>query len=542
MSGDLKALLSQGFALSRSHPPGAAFRRFRLAALLAPGEPLAHYGCGFDLVRSGAASDARRALGRAAVTLTRRTPAAVVAETHLALALALRHLGLDAAAATENRRALAARPDDAQGWHNLANASSATRAREAAVRAAGAAVVLRPESAGMWNNLGRLRLDLGDGDGAPVAYRRALALDPQDRHAWNNLGVTCKLGNAIPSAVTMFRRQVLVHDRAAEAWANLGRNLLLSGRLEDGWAALEHNRRAAGFRPPGLGFAVPEWDGQPLDGGALLIWCEDKIGDEILFGSLLEEARARAGKLIFLCNPRLVGLWGRSLATVDVRPWEEGGVPPVAAGEVAAGYPLEFVGRFLRCHMRDFPAPRRYLKPTSFTPAARTANGTALTVGLSWRSENSLVGAYKSQALASWLPLLKVPGIRFVSLQYGDTTADVAEAERLCGAHVERPDTVDQIADIDGFAAFVKTLDLVISIPNTTVHVAGAVGTRCWVLLPAGPGLSWFWFAEGDRALWYPGMTLFRQRQVGAWEPVIADAAAALARLVSERQRLPGPA
>jgi ADP-heptose:LPS heptosyltransferase len=79
--------------------------------------------------------------------------------------------------------------------------------------------------------------------------------------------------------------------------------------------------------------------------------------------------------------------------------------------------------------------------------------------------------------------------VEWISLQYGSHADLEAQAE---AAHaplfVDR--TVDQLVDMDRFAAQVASIDLVITIDNSTAHLAGALGVPVWVLLPFAPRLA----------------------------------------------------
>lgn len=94
------------------------------------------------------------------------------------------------------------------------------------------------------------------------------------------------------------------------------------------------------------------------------------------------------------------------------------------------------------------------------------------------------------------------------------------------GVELVMDDGVDQIVDLDGFAAQVAAMDLVVTIDNTTAHLAGALGVPVWLLLPFGP--DWRWGAEGSGSVWYPGMRVFRQTRRGDWGSVVAEVAEAL--------------
>ena len=69
---------------------------------------------------------------------------------------------------------------------------------------------------------------------------------------------------------------------------------------------------------------------------------------------------------------------------------------------------------------------------------------------------------------------------------------------------------------LDDFAAQISALDLIISIDNSTVHMAGVLGKKVWTLLPYVP--DWRWMLDREDTLWYPTMKLFRQSKIGDWQ------------------------
>ena len=80
---------------------------------------------------------------------------------------------------------------------------------------------------------------------------------------------------------------------------------------------------------------------------------------------------------------------------------------------------------------------------------------------------------------------------------------------------------VDQFNDIDLFAAQVAAMDMVITIDNSTAHLAGALGVPVWLLLPFAS--DWRWFRRREDSPWYPSMRLFRQPQRGNWQSVVEN-------------------
>jgi ADP-heptose:LPS heptosyltransferase len=76
----------------------------------------------------------------------------------------------------------------------------------------------------------------------------------------------------------------------------------------------------------------------------------------------------------------------------------------------------------------------------------------------------------------------------FVSLQYTDSAAEIAYAERKCGKRIHQFDFItDKKSDYDLTAEVVNSCDLVIAVNTSVVHLAGALGKECWTLTPSTP-------------------------------------------------------
>ncbi len=118
--------------------------------------------------------------------------------------------------------------------------------------------------------------------------------------------------------------------------------------------------------------------------------------------------------------------------------------------------------------------------------------------------------------LAAMFPA--IPGLSFVSLQYG-------------GAIAGLPDLTHRLTDYAETAALIDNLDLVISVDTSVAHLAGALGKPVWIMLPHAP--DWRWLTERADSPWYASARLFRQTAPGDWVGV-------LNRVAVELRRLPG--
>jgi hypothetical protein len=84
----------------------------------------------------------------------------------------------------------------------------------------------------------------------------------------------------------------------------------------------------------------------------------------------------------------------------------------------------------------------------------------------------------------------------------------------------------NDLNDFTDTAAVIDNLDLVISVDTAVVHLAGAIGTPVWTLLPFAP--DWRWLLKRNDSPWYPGMRLFRQTRLKDWGGVFEQVKKAL--------------
>ena len=251
----------------------------------------------------------------------------------------------------------------------------------------------------------------------------------------------------------------------------------------------------------------------------------------------MPDVLALSRQCLIECDPRLVPLFARSfpLAEVVPRPLYN---DDVEASGVTVQCPAGSLPRYLRRCVADFPKRLRYLAacPTQRRRWSRrfAELGHGLKVGISWRGGGKAIQhRRRSTELALWQPVFAVPGVKFVNLQYGSTADELQEAATVLSAPLHHWSDIDPLKDLDGFAAQVAELDLVISVDNATVHMAGALGVPVWNLLPFAP--TWRWLLGTDETIWYPSMRLVRQAAFGDWGPTFEAVGEQLKLLATSR-------
>ncbi|MCL6501197.1 MAG: tetratricopeptide repeat protein [Pirellulales bacterium] len=398
------------------------------------------------------------------------------------------------------------------------------------------AVALVPQFQPAWTNLTAVLQDLERYEEALPAAQRAVELDPQCPIAQYNLGhAYAELGEPWRAIEHYERAAALAPDHLVARW-NLAVCRLLTGDFERGWPDFE--LRVAASQVHHDLYPQPRWQGEPLEGKTLLVHPEQGIGDEILFASCLEDAIRCAERVVLVCEPRLATLFARSFPTAGVYAWQRRNdyLPPNLPERIDVQVPAGSLPLHFRRRRDAFPRRARYLVPDPRQvehwrqQLARLGPGPY--VGLSWLAGGKPAESRRrSIALVRWREVLGLPGLCFINLQYGDATPDL-EAVRSLGYVVHDLPEVDPLVDLDGFAALLAALDLVVSVGNATVHLAGAVGVPTLALLPVAP--SWRWLQEGSECLWYRSVELLRQARGEPWEAVLSRAAGA----VCERLRL----
>lgn len=384
---------------------------------------------------------------------------------------------------------------------------------------------IRPD---VYSELGRAQTNLYDFVSADAAFEQALELDPNYSTAKINLAVSKENQGQADQSIKLYDEIPRSDSCAKEALYRRALALLLVEDIPKGWDAYAQ-RHEWGLALTCHGqVSAPFWSGENLKGKSLLVWTEQGPGDEILLGSMLGELNAHDADITIACSPRIAPLFLRSFPSFRIVQRSETKLPVKEIGRVDYQASLTEIGAALRPTMEHFTAPKPFLnieeKRRQDLRDKYTADSNRQpVVGISWRSANKEARAQKSLNLQDLTSALNAQAVRFVSLQYGVSAEEQAALEEQSGLSLYFDPDIDPLKDMDGFAHQVAAMDLVISTSNTTVHVAGGLGTPCWTILAQGTGRPWYWFQNRTESMWHPSMHLYRQQTAGDWSAPLAD-------------------
>jgi Flp pilus assembly protein TadD len=439
-------------------------------------------------------------------------------------------LGAGEVAAAEVAFAQAAALDGqlAEAHANLGYLLDLRGARTEAEASYRRALALQPDGVETLLNLGGLLMQGKQLDEAETLYRRALTLQPDNAQVCSNLGALYACVHRDAEAEACCRRAIALAPDRPKARFNLSYLLLRQGRYEEGWACFEARDWYAALQRQ---LQLPRWQGEPLAGKSILLGYEAGHGDMIQFCRYAQVLKAMgAARITLLCHPALKRLLAGMAALDEVRAFDE---PQAVDGHWDLWTPLMSCPHHCQTRLDTLPAAIPYLS----APAAQAQRwvremprqGAGLRVGLAWKGNPKFDNdADRSLAdLTVLAPLWQVPGVCFVSLQKG-AGEDQARRPPVGQPLLEMGSQAQDFADMAGM---LMNLDLVISVDTAVAHLAGALGVRCWLLLPAYQ-TDWRWLDGRADSPWYPGvMRLFRQRDMGDWVPVVDQVATELAAL-----------
>jgi len=282
---------------------------------------------------------------------------------------------------------------------------------------------------------------------------------------------------------------------------------------KEAWKALATGVEAS------AGIDRPIWGG-PDDGcqSLLVLKRSRDLGDELRIIRLVRTATQWVEKVTALVEPRLIPLLQRSFPEVHFidrdTPLDLQQFSHIAAQERLA-YWFGSDEKTLHQAFQPLIAPQTAGKPRG--------------IGISWYSR--AIGK-TLPSLQDWAHVLRDWRGRLQSLQYREADAEFGTLSELTGRPIKTGRHIDQLHDLDPFAQAIIGLRGVLTISNTTAHMAGALGVPCVVVLDNGIVTTWPEAAETTPL--YPQTRLIRRNQL-SWEEALRQGRETLKSMIKTK-------
>jgi tetratricopeptide (TPR) repeat protein len=341
-------------------------------------------------------------------------------------------------------------------------------------------------------------------------------------------GVLAYLGR-FDEAIKALDTQLQSHPHDPGLHFHRGSIRLLNLDFKGGWE--DYQYRAYNAQEQFRVLPFPIWRGEPLNDKKIVVLAEQGLGDQVMFSSCIPDLlRLNPKEVVVEIVDRIAPTIQRSFPEVRVIVSNQSRAVEWVSQCPDMDYyvPLGDLPRYFRNALEDFPNRSSFLVANPdrirYWRQKLEIYGPGPYIGVSWKggteSTRSVIRTVSPDTLS---PLGKAVEATWVCLQYGP----VQEAVQQSGVNgFPMAYWPESISDLDEFAALISALDMVITVCNTTVHYAGALGKPVWVIAPKIP--EWRYGLKNPILPWYPSSLMWRQSEHGDWENVVADVCKAL--------------
>ncbi len=495
-----RRLTQDGVDLVRAGQLTHGLDALREAATLLPAEPAVHSNLAVALERAGAAADAFASWYQALLRAPERSAAYRALAAHLARAGQAEAAALAERAADTVAASSVMHPDAVEAIETLRRA-------------------VAPHDIELLTRLGGHALDHGAEAAAVGYFRQACALQPDTPGLRANLLLAYRRAGLRAEAMALAEAMLASHPEQPAARFHKGQMLLETGDYAAAWPYFDaHWAQDRAFSgTPDWVRRDRLWDGRPPADQVVGLWPGGGHGDALQFVRYVPLLAERGISAVLAVQPALVRLFRQS-GFGDVRDITEPADFPLCC-------PLVRLPALFGTTLATIPAAP-YLRADAAAVAAwrDRLSGPEPRVGLVWAgAAGTDYDARRSLPLTALEPLLRVGGVRFVSLQVGAAVAD----PRLL-------DIAPDLSDFADTAAAIAALDLVIAVDTAVAHLAGGLGRPTWLLNRFDS--CWRWLAGRADSPWYPSLRIFQQAAPGDWAGVVDAAAAALSSWAAARR------
>jgi hypothetical protein len=353
-----------------------------------------------------------------------------------------------------------------------------------------------------------------DPEGALRHYAQALTQDRTSASAFNNYGNVLREIGEPEAGIPFLQRSIQLVPTAVTPNFNLAVAYLLTGDYARGWPQYEHRwnfEHLAGTLPV---HTQPRWTGQDIKGKTILVIQEQGLGDTIQFIRFVFGLHTAGARVILQVNDNLAPLFAGSPVIAQI----------VDVKDTPTGFdywtPIMSIPGLLGVTLQNLPHQLQYLAARTDLARAwqdRLGFKKRLRVGICWSGRpDSWINRHKGMPFDVMLDLIRRnPDYEWINLQ---VECSDEQAQTLTQHGVKH--FAGLIRNFADSAALIHHMDVVISVDTAVAHLSGAMGRPTWIPLN-WYGTDWRWLLKRDDSPWYPAARLFRQTQLGDWDPVV---------------------
>ncbi|HJO14251.1 MAG: tetratricopeptide repeat protein [Pelagibacteraceae bacterium] len=419
-------------------------------------------------------------------------------------------------------RAIEINPKYFSSYNNLGHCYTLLHKRKKSFEAFSKALTLNPKSLEVKNNLANYFIDKGDYNKALDYYFEALKFDPKNNSILFNTGIAYTNLNNEDKAEEYYKKSYAINPNSEGLHKAYSMLLLKQGRYKEAWKLFEGRLKLGSFyAKDGDMYNMRKKlsnNKKLLKEDKILVVREQGIGDEILYASMYEDMLKKYPNTCFESDKRLITLFERSLNIKSENIFFPFGTFTRKEKDLTNFNNVTFagsLGKLFRNDIRNFTG-KNFLKPelNKVTEIKKILDdlGKEKKIGISWKSQKARYSEDKTINLEELKPIFKIPNVKFINLQYGETHDELENFQNNENIKITTINKLDLFNDFESICALLKNLNLFVTVSNSTAHLAGAVGVPTFLIKPPNHATFHYWNQKNERTPWYNSIKLFNNK------------------------------
>jgi len=436
------------------------------------------------------------------------------------MGVTLRELNKLNEAISFQKKAVELKPDYAEAYNNLGVTFDKFDKLKESEETYKKAIEFKPRYAEAYYNLGIVQKKHGKLEESEESYKKAIEFKPSYAEAYYNLGIVLKDLGKLDESEESYKKAIELKPNYPDVHNGLSHILLLKKKFLKAYELYEWRWKIDKNPGKKIISKKPIWNGE--DNLKILVWEEQGIGDQIMFFSNVFDLKLKSKNIIIQCDKRLIPLFKRTVSE-DIS--YESDINLIKEKDYDCHIPMGSLAKFFRRDLDSFAKTSTgYIKEDiektkRLKKKLKNKKETKL-IGISWNTKSTVeMSSFRNINLKNLATALNGPNIKLLNLQYGDTSNEVMNLKKITGIELINEMEIDNINDIDSMASLVSACDLVVTIDNYIVHLAGSLGVKTIALLPFN--MDSRWGIKDKQSYLYSSVNLYRQSKLGQWDTVL---------------------
>ncbi len=354
-------------------------------------------------------------------------------------------------------------------------------------------------------------------------YNQALLVNPNNAYIYNNLAKIYFDLNDHKQAKKNSFKALEMKNNDGDIQKTISFIYLKDHDFENGWNYFDGRLDLEDFREKNnyikkLNKKIYRSSTLNSKRGKFLIVREQGVGDEILYSSMYGDLLNDIDNTVIECDPRLLNLYKRSFPKYSTKFVGLGTITnddqkfKKIDNIIYAGS----LGRYYRKDINDFKN-YSFLKvdKKKFEDMQKKLSvyKKKYKIGLSWKSFNNKFASDKSLNLNDLYKIFNLTNCDIFNLQYGNVEDEIYSFNNIAKNKLLNIQGLDLYNDFEGIASLLKSLDVFVTISNSTAHLAGALGVKTVLIKPENFAVFHYWNQKTDNTPWYNSVRLIDKKK-----------------------------